>query len=57
MERLPSFLNKQKIIPKMIELELLCEKLAYGAPKPVVLSNKAVALFQELEKMIKEGLS
>ena len=34
---------------KMVELETLCEKLSYGAPRPVDMAIKAVDIFKELE--------
>lgn len=52
--RFPEFENKSMIIPKMIELERLCEKLSYGAPKPIENIRNALELFQLLEKTIKE---
>jgi hypothetical protein len=55
MERLPEFENKEKIVSKMIELELLCEDLTYGAPKPVEQIKKAIELFNELEDKLKNG--
>jgi len=53
-ERLPDFDQSKTIIPKMIELETLCEKLSYGSPKPVEIVQKVLNLFVELEKMLKE---
>lgn len=52
-ERLPPFPNKQAIVEKMIKLELLCEKLSYGAQKPVEKSQEAIDLFMEIEGDIK----
>ena len=56
-ERLPDFPNKQAIVEKMIKLELLCEKLSYGAQKPKEKSQEAVSLFQEMEVEIKKLLN
>lgn len=53
-ERLPEFEKKGVILPKMIELEKLCEKLSYGAPKPIENAKHAVELFKELEQTIKK---
>ena len=39
-ERLPEFDNKKKIIEKLVELELLCEDLTYGAPKSIIKIKK-----------------
>lgn len=48
-ERLPEFDRKQLIVPKMIELEKLCEKLSYGTPKPVEKLKQAIEIFREIE--------
>jgi len=53
-EKLPEFENRKAIVSKMIELEKLCEKLSYGAPKPVEMSRKALTLFEELETSIRK---
>lgn len=50
---LPEFEKKAEIVDKMITLEKLCEKLSYGAPKPVEKVQEAVKLFQELEQLLK----
>src|SRR3989344_5660525 len=42
---LPDFEGKEKIIIKLVELENLCEKLSYGAEKPVTNSELAIELF------------
>ena len=52
--RLPEFNNKKFILNKMIELEKICEKLSYGAPKTVEEIKKALNLFQRLENKFKE---
>ena len=52
LEKLPAFEGREKIIAKMIELELLCEDLTYGAPKAEQYIKKALELFIELEKEI-----
>ena len=54
--RMPEFEHKAKIVSKMVELEKLCEKLSYGAPKPIEKAKGALHLFQELESWIKEML-
>ncbi len=54
--RLPEFEQKQTIISQMILLERLCEKLSYGAPKPVEKIKEALKLFQELELILKAML-
>ena len=51
-ERLPEFEGKEEIIGKMVELEALCENLAYGAQKPVGRTEEALKLFTLLEEMI-----
>ena len=53
LEILPEFDDKEKIISKIMELELLCEDLTYGAPKSEDQIKKAVKLFKELEKKLK----
>ncbi len=52
-ERLPQFEDKEIIISKMIEMELLCEDLTYGAPKPEAQIKKAISIFRELEEKLK----
>lgn len=54
-ERLPEFENKEEIISKMIELELLCEDLTYGSPKSEEQIKEAIELFNELEERLKNG--
>lgn len=56
VERLPEFEKKSAIMTGMIELEKLCEKLSYGAPKPVDSAKRAVDLFRKLEQEIKSIL-
>ncbi|MDO8661399.1 MAG: hypothetical protein Q7K43_05910, partial [Candidatus Woesearchaeota archaeon] len=56
LNRLPQFKNKEIVVNKMIALEILCEKLAYGAPKPVEIAEKALSLFTESEVMLMELL-
>ncbi len=53
-QRLPEFLDKEKIIDKMVALELLCEKLSYGGQKPEEKAQEAINLFEALEKEIKD---
>lgn len=52
MDRLPEFENKNKIVPKMVELELLCEDLTYGAPKSEEKIKDVINLFNELEEIL-----
>ena len=52
-QKLPEFENKKTVLEKMFSLELTCEKLSYGAPKPKELIELVLSLFFELEKMIK----
>lgn len=56
-ERLPDFPNKMTIVDRMIKLELLCEKLSYGAQKPVEKSQEAINLFRDLEAEITKILT
>lgn len=51
-EKLPEFPNKNFFIKKMVELENLCEALAYGAQKPVERIEEALKLFKEIEKIL-----
>jgi hypothetical protein len=53
MERFPEFDGKEEIILKMIELELICEDLTYGTPKPESVIKEAVEIFRELEDRLK----
>lgn len=53
-EKLPEFKGKGKLTPKMVRLEKLCERLSYGAPKPLETVKGTVKLFEKLEVMIKE---
>lgn len=54
--RLPEFENKPQIVSKLMKLELLCEKLSYGSPKPIDKLKEALLLFEELETSLKEML-
>ncbi len=47
--RLPEFEKKKEILTRMTILEQLCEKLAYGAPKPIEKLKEALNLFKEIE--------
>ena len=51
-DKLPEFQEKSVIVPQLVELELLCEDLSYGAPKSKETIEKALKLFAELEKVI-----
>ena len=51
---LPEFENKEKIIISLVELENLCEKLSYGAEKPVANAERAIKLFLEIEELVKK---
>jgi len=55
MDQLPDFQNKEKIVTLMVELELLCEDLTYGSPKPEEKIKEAVILFNKLETELKNG--
>jgi hypothetical protein len=54
--RLPEFNKKETLVQQMIELEQLCEKLSYGAPKPIEKAQRAIDIFNKLEKELKEML-
>ena len=53
-DKIPDFLNKKQIIGKIVELELLCEKLTYGSKRPETEVKTALELFNELENKIEE---
>lgn len=52
-EKIPEFENKKEIVNKIVELELLCERLTYGSKRPITEIKKTLELFNELEKRIK----
>ena len=54
-ERFPEFTNKEEIITQMVQLELLCEDLTYGSPKPEEKIKEAISLFNKLESKLKNG--
>ncbi len=53
-DKLPDFEDKDKIIAKIVELELVCEKLSYGSKRPVDEIKKAIELFNMLQKELGE---
>jgi len=53
LEKLPDFENKKEICEDMIKLELLCEDLTYGSPKPEERIKEAIILFNKIESMLK----
>jgi len=55
LERLPDFEGKEEICGEMMKLELLCEDLTYGAPKPEEKIKEAIILFNKIEAMLKNG--
>ena len=55
LEKLPEFKNKKEICEDMIRLELLCEDLTYGSPKPEEKIKEAIILFNKLEAKLKNG--
>jgi hypothetical protein len=55
LEILPDFENKEEICKDMIKLELLCEDLTYGSPKPEEKIKEAILLFNKLEDKLKNG--
>jgi len=46
-DKIPDFEGKGVITGKLVELELLCEDLSYGAPKPVEKIESALKLSSE----------
>lgn len=53
-DKLPNFNKKDIIISRIVDLELLCENLSYGAPKPIEKIKEALNLFKELENEIEK---
>ena len=51
-EKIPKFNGRDDITRGLIELELLCEDLSYGAPKPVESIEHALKLFKKIEEHI-----
>ena len=54
-DKLPNFDNKEKIIEQIIKLELACEDLTYGSPKPEEKIKEAILLFNKIEEQLKNG--
>ena len=52
-DKLPEFKDKTSVVNKIIELELLCEKLTYGSKRAEDEIKKALTLFNELENKIR----
>jgi len=55
MEKLPEFEGKEEICNEMIKLELLCEDLTYGSPKPEEKIKEAILMFNKIESKLKNG--
>ncbi|MEK6953133.1 MAG: hypothetical protein AABX29_09040 [Nanoarchaeota archaeon] len=55
IKKLPEFDNKKEIIKQIVRLELLCEDLTYGSPKPEDKIKEAILLFNRLEAELKNG--
>lgn len=55
MEKLPDFEKKEKIVSLIIKLELLCEDLTYGSPKPEEKIREAIVLFNKIEAELVNG--
>lgn len=53
LEKLPEFDNKKEICEDMIKLELLCEDLTYGSPKPEEKIKETITLFNKIESILK----
>ena len=53
-DKLPDFEGKDEIVDRLVELELICEDLSYGAPKPVEKIEEALKSFKELEEKIEK---
>ncbi len=54
LDRLPEFKNKEEICNEIIKLEMLCEDLTYGAPKPEEKLKETILLFNKLEERLKD---
>src|SRR3989344_1296818 len=52
-EKLPDFNGKEEICRHIIKLELLCENLTYGSPKPEEKIREAIILFNKIEELLK----
>jgi len=52
--KLPDFKEKDRIIDELVELELRCEDLSYGAPKPAEKIEEVLRLFKGLEEKIEK---
>lgn len=52
-EKIPEFPNKKEILEKIVELELLCEKLTYGSKRSKTEIKRTLDLFNELEEKIR----
>ncbi len=52
-DSLPEFADKKSIIGKIVELELMCEKLTYGSKRPISEIKKSLELFNKLEEKIR----
>jgi len=53
MGKIPEFEGKKDIVSKIVELELLCEKLTYGSKMPETEIKRTLELFNALEKGIR----
>lgn len=53
VDKLPDFVNKGQIVEKIVNLELLCEKLTYGSKRSSAEVKTALELFNELENKIR----
>ena len=51
-DKIPEFPNKKYIVKRIVELELLCEKLTYGSKRPEGEIKNALELFNEIESDI-----
>lgn len=54
LEKIPEFDNKEKVCDDIIKLELLCEDLTYGSPKPEEKIKEAIWLFTKIEGELKD---
>lgn len=55
LEKLPEFENKKRVCEDIINLELLCEDLTNGSPKPEEKIKEAIVLFTKIEGELQNG--
>ncbi len=51
---LPDFPEKHRITTNLVELENICERLAYGKPRPAKETERAIEILRDLEASIQK---